>query len=78
MLRLAGVGAGRVLAVLFELVLVRAPCGCRERAGVLAGEVDSGRLADPERPRPLLQRAATGVGDGVGVQFRAEVVEEHV
>ncbi len=54
MLTLAGVRAGRVLALLLERVPVRLPRGGGERAAGLAGEVEPGRLADPQRPRPLL------------------------
>ena len=44
----------------------------------LAREVDPRRSPDPERVGPVLQRPALGMGDGVVVGQRAEVVEEDV
>ena len=69
---------GRVVALGLELVDAVAPGRGREVAGDLAAQVDPGRAADSERPRPLLQRATVRVRGRVGVGERTEVVEEHV
>ena len=44
----------------------------------LAADVDPGRAAEAEAARPVLQRAAVRVRRRVGVQLRAEPVEERV
>src|SRR6202020_3372734 len=68
----------RLVTLALELVALRAPAGVGERSRQLAGQIDPGRAPDPERVRPLVERPALGLSDGVRVRPDAEVVEEVV